>query len=155
MAELTRVSDVLSALRYLDADTEVTISVRVGDLQQALEAKAGALGGGPETLDAKQASARFGYAPERWRRWCEKGRIVGAWQDATGGPWRLPRASCEELIRQLQGRAPTKLATPTVPQSRSPRRQPRGPRKKSVTTRSSENSVIPLEDARSTRPHPA
>lgn len=100
MSEPTHISDVLVALRFLDPDAQVTISVRVADLQRALEAKAG----GPQVMTAEQAAEHAGRTPEYWRRQAKAGRIPGAWQDAEGGPWRLPRPACEAHLRSEQGK---------------------------------------------------
>lgn len=121
----THISDVLVALRFLDPDAQVQISVRVGDLQKALEAKAG----GPQVLTAEQAEEHVGRTSEYWRRQAKAGRIAGAWQDSEGGPWRLPRAACEALLRSAQAKRVRSRATPDVTalfagtRARGPRRR--------------------------------
>jgi hypothetical protein len=96
----TQLTDVLLSLRFLDENAQITISVRVGDLQKALEAKAG----GPLVLTAEQAAQFVGRTPEYWRRAAKRGAIAGAWQDKGKGPWRLPREVCEAHLRQQQQR---------------------------------------------------
>lgn len=127
MPEPTHISDVLVALRFLDPEAQVTISVRVGDLQRALEAKAG----GPQVVTAEQAAEHVGRTPEYWRRQAKAGRIPGAWQDAAGGPWRLPRPACEAHLRSEQAKRSRTRTGPDVSplfsgaQARGPRQHRR------------------------------
>src|SRR5690348_5506074 len=123
MSEPTRISDVLTALRFLDADAQVTISVRVGDLQKALEAKAG----GPSFLTAEQAEEHVGRTAEFWRRAAKAGKIDGAWQDAAGGPWRLPREACERHLVTLQRRNSRATHRDVIPFDGGKARGPRKP----------------------------
>ena len=120
--------DALAILAELPEDAEITVTVRLGDWLRAREARAG----GPEVLTTKEAAARYGYTPERWRRWAEAGRIDGVWQDGRWGPWRLPRLACEAHLRAHKRRSRTTRSPGTValPSDTCPPRRslPRGPR---------------------------
>lgn len=100
MSDPTHIKDVLAALGFLPPESTVTISVSVQDLRVALEKQAG----GPDVMTAELAALHVGRTAEFWRRAAAAGEIAGAWQDAKGGPWRLPRAACEAHIRALQHR---------------------------------------------------
>ena len=115
---------VASLLALLPDDAQLTITVGKADLLRALDEGSGA---NPEHIDTKRAAARLGYSADRWRRWAEQGRITGAWQDARGGSWRLPFASCEAHIRELQKRGQAALIRGTRSASSS-RSLPRGSR---------------------------
>lgn len=125
MPEPTHISEILATLRFLDADAQVTISVRVGDLQKALESKAG----GPQIMTAEQAAQWCGRTSEHWRRQAKAGRIAGAWQDAPGGPWRMPRQSVEAVLRSEQQQRGRTRSTPDVTPLFTGARA-RGPRQK-------------------------
>jgi hypothetical protein len=136
--------DMLLLLSALPEGAQLTISVSKADLLRALEQVTEA---GPANLDTRQAAERFGYTAERWRRWAEAGTLAGAWQDARGGSWRLPLASCETHIRDLQRRGRTAVVRGADAETSS-RSVPRGPRR----SRSARpNAAIPIETARATR----
>ena len=122
-APRSRFADLVAALAFLDADAEITIAVRVADLRAALEAKAG----GPAVVTAEQAAMHIGRTPEFWRRAAKDGKIAGAWQDSAHGPWRLPRAACEALLRTMQHRR-TRAARAVIPFDRGKARGPRVPK---------------------------
>ncbi len=137
--------DTLSFLALLPADAQLTLTVRKSDLMRALDQHTVAE---PENLDTKKAAAHFGYSMDRWRRWAEHGKISGAWQDARGGSWHLPFASCETHIRELQRRGRTALVRGNGSESSS-RSLPRGPR--AIRTQRLEkqaNEADPVPEAR-------
>lgn len=149
----------LAAIAQLPPETPIQVTLRAGDLTRALELRAAT---GPEVLSAKEAARRFGYAAERWRRWCERGLIAGAWQDAEGGPWRLPRASAEAHLRQLQSRG-ARATGDAQPAAHAPRRKPHGPRRKARQSGAAGSggadtpNVVPLltGEPHAARPHSA
>lgn len=124
MSEPTHIRHVLAALGFLDADAQITITVRVTDLRAALEAKAG----GPQVVTAEQAALYVGRTPEYWRRAAKRGDVVGAWQDSRQGPWRLPREACEAHLRAKQ-RRPGATAASVIPFDGG---RARGPRKAKI-----------------------
>ena len=128
MSDPTRIADILRSLGYLPDDAELTITVDVASLKAALTAQSR----GPEILTAEQAAQHFGFTPERWRRWAKRGHVDGAYQESTGGPWRLPKPGVEAMIRKQQRKAP---ARPTVVMQlpTTHRGVPRGPWKKAQT----------------------
>jgi hypothetical protein len=114
--------DTLAAIAALPDDAKITLSIEKRDLVRALERRDG---GGPDIVDTEQASTTFGYTADRWRRWCKAGSIPGAWQDAAGGSWRMPRTSCEAFLHELRSRG-TKPSHPAPVLNRErPRRGPR------------------------------
>jgi len=101
------IQDFSSALRWMRAGDEVTVTLRSADLQRALEMASG----GPEVMSTAQAADVFGWSSRRWREWAKAGRIEGAWQDERGD-WRLPREACRALVGELKEsgrRAPAPL----------------------------------------------
>jgi hypothetical protein len=139
---------VLEALALMPPDTVIQVSLRAGDLVHVLEERHTAAA--PQSLTTQQAASLFGYAADRWKRWARGGRIAGAWQDARGGSWHLPRASCEAHIRQLQGRGGTSALTPSAHRSPAHRR-PRGPRNHRASSPAARaGDVIAIEEARAT-----
>lgn len=109
-------SSLVQALRFLPSDALVSVSVTVRDLQTALEAQAG----GPLSMTCEQAATHLGRTPDFWRRASRAGEIAGAYQDATSGPWHLPRTSCESLLDALSRRAvPSASPLPNVIRRRS------------------------------------
>jgi hypothetical protein len=110
--------DLAAALAALPDGANVTITVAKADLMRALTPRAG-----DEAIDTTAAAARFGYTPDRWRRWCADGLIEGAWQDADGGPWHLPAAACERFLAQRKRAGASR-------KRRARHGTPRGPRAK-------------------------
>ena len=137
--------DFVRLLALLPSDAQLTITVSKADLLRALDESAGA---DPEHIDTKRAAARLGYNADRWRRWAEQGKIPGAWQDARGGTWHLPFASCEAHIRSLQRRGHTALigGARSESSSRSFLRGPRSFRTQRLATQATE--AEPAEEAR-------
>lgn len=86
-------------LAWASDGEQVTITVRRDALLRALEMA----DGGPEIMSTVQAAQRYGWTAKRWRDWACAGRVVGAWRDEQG-TWRLPKASCVELTKELQER---------------------------------------------------
>jgi hypothetical protein len=138
--------DVLALLAALPDGAQLTITVSKADLVRAIERSGDAA---PENLDTRQAADRFGYSAERWRRWAEAGQLAGAWQDARGGSWHLPSASCGAHIRELQRRGRAAVVRGARPES-STRSVPRGPRR--PRTPRPTPDTISIETARATRP---
>lgn len=137
--------DVVSLLALLPSDAQLTITVCKADLLRVLDEARGA---GPENIDTKRAAARLGYSADRWRRWAEQGKIAGAWQDARGGSWHLPFASCEAHIRELQKRGRATLVRGARTESSS-RSLPRGPRSSRIQRIEREAArAIPIEAPR-------
>lgn len=119
--------EIVRAMGVLPDEAEITVSLRVRDLRDALTARAN----GPEIMSAEQAAQHFGYTPERWRRWAKAGRIEGAYQESRGGPWHLPRSGVESHIRRVQRSASTRPAVVMpLPLTEHRRGVPRGPWKK-------------------------
>jgi len=116
-------ADVVSALAFLPDEAQLTISVSAADLRAALEAKAG----GPQVVTAEQAALHIGRTPEFWRRMAKAGKIAGAWQDSSHGPWRLPRQACELYLRSLQQRR-TSARAAVIPFDGGKARGPRSPK---------------------------
>lgn len=56
----------------------------------------------PDVLSTTQAARWLGKSPKWWRSAADTGRLEGAWQDAEGGPWNLPVASCRAYLAVLQ-----------------------------------------------------
>lgn len=131
--------ELTEALPWLGDDAEVTITLRVADLRNAVEMA----NGGPQVMSTRQAADVYGWSPKRWRRWAEEGLVDGAWQEeGKRGAWRLPRDGCRKRVATLleEGRSrpgsrhgPSPVRTldqrsrtkPHVPQERSIRRGPR------------------------------
>ena len=75
----------------------------------------------PQILSTRQAARWFGLNPKRWRVWAEEGLIEGAFQEAEGGPWRLPVEGCQRRIIAFKNaprvkskaRGPYRKAPPT------------------------------------------
>jgi hypothetical protein len=116
-----QLAETLAALQHLGDDTQVTLSVRAGDLRRALEQR----GGGPALMTTQQAAKTFGYTAEQWRRWAQAGKIDGAYQGADNGPWHLPREACAAHLLTIRRRAKAPAPTPLRLEG-----SPRGPRKK-------------------------
>ena len=118
--------DALAALAALPDDTKITFSIEKGDLARAL----GRTNVAADVIDTDVAALQLGYTADRWRRWCKAGKIAGAWQDAVGGSWHMPRESCTRHLASLQQRGTKPPAVHPIP---SERRQPRGPRRAAHT----------------------
>ena len=53
-----------------------------------------------DTIGTKEASEEWGYPQSTIRRWCLKGLIPFATQDAPGSPWHIPKsAKCPRPIK--------------------------------------------------------
>ena len=53
-----------------------------------------------DTIGTKEASEDWGYPQSTIRRWCLKGLIPFAMQDAPGSPWHIPKsAKCPRPIK--------------------------------------------------------
>jgi hypothetical protein len=115
-------SETLAAISALPDDAKITLSIEKRDLMRALERRGG---GGPDIIDTERATSDFGYTADRWRRWCAAGNIPGAWQDAPGGSWRMPRASCEAFIAELRAHGTKPARSAPVLNRERPRRGPR------------------------------
>lgn len=114
---------LIEALANLDPDVQITLTVRVGDLRGALQARSG----GPQVLDAEQAAQWIGRTPEYWRRAAKAGKVQGAWQDAERGRWHLPRSACEQHLAAAQQRHGRRSTASVIPFDGAARA--RGPRK--------------------------
>lgn len=121
-------AEIVAAIALLPDDAQVTLTVRKADLVAALQRRAG----GPAVMTTTQASQIHGYTDERWRRWAVAGVIVGAYQDAKGGPWHLPRTSVESHIAALAQRGATRRRGASRVMPIVTRSKPRGARRKGV-----------------------
>jgi hypothetical protein len=107
-----------AVLAALPADAILTVQVRVGDLLDAMQKRAG----GPDELSTSQAAEYIGRTPKWWRQQCEAGGIAGAYLDEVG-KWRLPNAAARAYLSILStGRA---KSTRNTPRTQSIRRGPR------------------------------
>ncbi len=107
-----------AVLAALPADAILTVQVRVGDLLDAMQKRAG----GPDELSTSQAAEYIGRTPKWWRQQCEAERIPGAYLDEVG-KWRLPNAAARAYLSILStGRA---KSTRNTPRTKSIRRGPR------------------------------
>jgi D-alanyl-D-alanine carboxypeptidase len=104
-------ADTLAAIAALPDDAKITVSIEKADFVRALERRGA---GGADVVDTLTAASTLGYTADRWRRWCAAGRIAGAWQDAKGGSWRMPRASCTAHLAQLRQQGARQVARQAV-----------------------------------------
>lgn len=88
-----------SSLCTLIIDGQQPIVCRLGDLRKRLGAEHDQV---ISTGDAARIWPAF--SQETWRKRASEGQIPGAWQDAPGGPWRLPYGSCRQYIAEKQRR---------------------------------------------------
>lgn len=96
----TAYAELVASLAHLPDDANLTVTIPVGDLRHALEAKAG----GPRELTPADAAHYLGRSIEFWRDAAKRGAIEGAYQEKRGRIWRLPRGACEAHLRALQQR---------------------------------------------------
>ena len=96
---------IAEMLSELPDKTRVAVVVGSGELTVG-EIREAFAGGNPDrVLTTTEAAVELGYSPDSWQKWAARGRIEKAWQDADGGPWRLPYASCQAHRDGLQRRA--------------------------------------------------
>lgn len=91
---------LLDAISQLPDDASVTLTVRVSELRDALNAR-----NPRRLLTTGQAAAELGYSADTWRGWADDGRIEGAFRDdGDEGTWRLPLGACEAHVERLRDR---------------------------------------------------
>jgi hypothetical protein len=106
-------------LAHLPADLEITVTIRVGDLVEALSR--GALV--PEYATTVQLSHAWGFPARKWREWAAAGKIEGATCDE-GGAWRLPRDAAREQFERALGRnIPRPASVSHLPKAHGPRQK--------------------------------
>lgn len=99
-------NDVARLIAELPDSTPVSVMVgtgtfTAGELRRAILATQT-----KRTLTTGEASELFGYSASMWAKLAAAGEVEGAYQDAKGGPWRLPYVGCDEYarLRSEQGR---------------------------------------------------
>ena len=94
------VQDIAKYFATLPDEVEITLTVgtgqtSIGDLRQAFIATQH-----KRILTTGEASRMFGYSSSQWAKWAPE--ISEAYQDAEGGPWRLPYAACEAHVAKRE-----------------------------------------------------
>lgn len=94
------VDSIATWLANLPDEVEVAVMVgsgqtSIGDLRKAFTATQH-----KRILTTGEASNSFGYSTSQWAKWAPG--IKGAYQDATGGPWRLPYDTCVAQVAQRE-----------------------------------------------------
>lgn len=108
-----------AVLAQLPRDAELTVTVRAGDLLEAMTKADGV----PEMAGTVELSRAWGFTPRKWRQWAAEGLIPGAKLDDSGN-YRLPRDAAREQFERALGRdVPSPKSTSHLPRAHGPRKK--------------------------------